>query len=94
MKETLGRKTECKGRERRKINTEAECQLSGVTYMQPCHWVRESMKYGQRVGAEGLIKKTEDILDKRKHRNRNHTHQKLLFATLLVTGEDAESRQR
>lgn len=36
-------------------NTEAVHQLSGVTYMQPCHWVRDSMKYGQRVGAEGLI---------------------------------------
>lgn len=38
-------------------NTEAVHQLSGVTYMQPCHWVRDSMKYGQRVGAEGLIKR-------------------------------------
>lgn len=37
-------------------NTEAVHQLSGVTYMQPFHWVRDSMEYGQRVGAEGLIK--------------------------------------
>lgn len=43
--------------ERRKKYVEAGCQLSVVTYMQPCHWVRDSMKYGQRVGAEGLIKR-------------------------------------
>ena len=40
-------------------NTEAVHQLSGVTYMQPCHWVRDSMKYGQRVGGEGLIKRQQ-----------------------------------
>ena len=44
-----------KSRERSN-NTEAGRQLSGVTYMQPYHWVRDSMKYGQRVGVEGLIK--------------------------------------
>lgn len=44
-------------------NAEAVHQLSGVTYMQPCHWVRDSMKHGQRVGAEGLIKT---------HQNRKH----------------------
>lgn len=41
---------------REEENTEAVHQLSGVTYMQPFHWVRDSMEYGQRVGAEGLIK--------------------------------------
>lgn len=41
-------------------NTEAGHQLSGVTYMQPSHWVRDSMKHGQRVGAEGLINKTPE----------------------------------
>lgn len=59
VKETgdIRRRTRYKSRERRKKNTEAVRQLSGVTYMQPCHWVRDSMKYGQRVGAEGLIKR-------------------------------------
>lgn len=49
------RRMRFKSRKRRKKNTEAGHQLSGVTYMQPCHWVRDSMKYGQRAGAEGLI---------------------------------------
>lgn len=58
LKKVKETRTRFNSRKRRKKITEAGRQLSGVTYMQPCHWVRDSMKYGQRVGAEGLIKKT------------------------------------
>lgn len=56
--------------------------------MQPSHWVRDSMKYGQRVGAEGLIKrhhKRRQLNKKKKKNIKNRRHQKLLIATLLVT---------
>lgn len=54
------------------MNTEAVYQLSVVTYMQPCHWVRDSMKHGQRVGAQGLIQRSRTNKEK-KINNHNKT---------------------